>query len=176
MHESLIKRWNATVPSYGIVYVLGDVGFAKGDLIKSVLSRMNGTKILILGNHDGSVGKMYDSGFTLVLNGTTLYLGNHRLELTHCPPRGVWRENTAGMRGSDGTENWHGERRHHKFSKQYDPNSFWLHGHTHKKPTERTLNRMFDVGIDANHYTPVSMGTIESWIALMSKSNGQKPE
>ncbi len=50
MDEELVKRWNETVRPNDKVYHLGDVTISKKALI--TLGRLNGTKILIKGNHD----------------------------------------------------------------------------------------------------------------------------
>lgn len=49
MDEMMVKRWNETVSPSDIVYHLGDVYFGEGH---KHLSRLNGKKRLILGNHD----------------------------------------------------------------------------------------------------------------------------
>lgn len=53
MNEELIKRWNDKVKSGDLVYCLGDM-FWKGDcdFIQTTLKRLNGSIILIKGNHD----------------------------------------------------------------------------------------------------------------------------
>ena len=50
MDEELIRRWNTTVGTDDTVYVLGDFG-ADG-YESEILSRLNGRKILVKGNHD----------------------------------------------------------------------------------------------------------------------------
>ncbi len=52
--EDLIRRWNAVVGADDLVYHLGDfsLGLADVDAVKTIFSRLNGRKILILGNHD----------------------------------------------------------------------------------------------------------------------------
>ncbi len=54
MDNELIRRWNAVVGVGDIVYHLGDFAFGLGDeeAIKNVFSRLNGRKVLVLGNHD----------------------------------------------------------------------------------------------------------------------------
>lgn len=47
--ELMVENWNKTVKDNDIVYHLGDVYFGQGH---SVLSRLKGSKRLILGNHD----------------------------------------------------------------------------------------------------------------------------
>lgn len=49
MNENLIKHWNTNVSDEDTIYHLGDFAFNKA---KDILTRLNGTKIFILGNHD----------------------------------------------------------------------------------------------------------------------------
>ena len=51
MDEYLIEQWNNTVSPSDTVYCLGDMSY-KQFTLESVLPRMNGEKILIVGNHD----------------------------------------------------------------------------------------------------------------------------
>lgn len=51
MHEIMITRWNSVVKPQDKVYHLGDVAMNKQALI-NVLPKLNGKKILIMGNHD----------------------------------------------------------------------------------------------------------------------------
>ena len=50
MDEALIERWNSVVGPGDKVYHLGDVAIPKRGL--KCLERLNGTKVLIRGNHD----------------------------------------------------------------------------------------------------------------------------
>ena len=52
MNEYIITKWNSVVTKNDIVYHLGDVGFGTREELKNLVSRLNGTKILIRGNHD----------------------------------------------------------------------------------------------------------------------------
>lgn len=52
MNEYIIQKWNETVNSEDVVYHLGDVGFGNNEQLKSLVSRLNGSKILLIGNHD----------------------------------------------------------------------------------------------------------------------------
>ena len=49
MNEYMVYKWNSTVSSGDKVYLLGDVSMGS-DL--SIIDRLNGTKVLIKGNHD----------------------------------------------------------------------------------------------------------------------------
>lgn len=48
----LIKRWNSVVNKNDKVYHLGDIGLSNFPYIKRVFEALNGTKVLIKGNHD----------------------------------------------------------------------------------------------------------------------------
>ena len=165
MCESLIKRFNATVREEDVTYFVGDMGFGT-DKMRSVIERLNGTKILILGNHDKKRQAMMNAGFDAVLHAASMYISGELVTITHCPLRGVYREDTSDMNGSDGTESWHKEHKHIQFSIE-DTGQFHLHGHIHSPNSGKStkiLGRQYDVGIPANNYLPVSISTIESWI------------
>jgi calcineurin-like phosphoesterase family protein len=166
MHSSLIKRYNSAVPESGICYFLGDVGLCGGDVIRDVITKLNGTKVLILGNHDKKMNAMYGYGFNVVLNSASLVISNELVTMTHCPLIGIPRENTSSMKGCTGIENWHGEGRHPHFSIENN-GQFHLHGHIHSPnggKSQKIAGRQYDVGVVANNYTPVSISQIESWI------------
>lgn len=48
----LIQRWNNVVNKEDKVYHLGDVGFTNFPHVKRIFDALNGTKVLIKGNHD----------------------------------------------------------------------------------------------------------------------------
>lgn len=56
MNEKFVENHNRNVSKDDIVYFLGDVIFSKSSVLelkmKDTVGRMNGEKILILGNHD----------------------------------------------------------------------------------------------------------------------------
>lgn len=56
MDEALIANWNAVVQPESIIYHLGDFAFGLQDAgrVRSIFDRLQGRKILILGNHDYS--------------------------------------------------------------------------------------------------------------------------
>lgn len=167
MHEVLIKRYNGQITEDGICYHLGDVGMASVSTVKSVIDRLNGTKILVLGNHDGNLNRMYNCGFDAVMYSSELYIAGERVTLTHCPLRGVFREDATQMHGYVEGDNWHKESKHIRFSTD-DTGQFHLHGHTHCGPANDKpvkTDRQWDVGAPGNNYTPVSFSAVESWIA-----------
>lgn len=52
MNHYIENKWNSIVTPNDIVYHLGDVGFGSTEELKVMINRLNGTKILIKGNHD----------------------------------------------------------------------------------------------------------------------------
>ncbi|HEY8365681.1 MAG TPA: hypothetical protein VIL57_00910 [Bacteroidia bacterium] len=173
MHKVLINNYNSTVTENDVCYFLGDVGLCKPSTMRPIIEQLKGTKILILGNHDGGVNAMYECGFDLVINAATIYIANERVTLSHCPLRGIPRENTEGMRGRKEGENWHGESRHQHYSINNE-GQFHLHGHIHSPnsgKSKKILDKQYDIGVVANKYRPVSVSQIESWISLYKQQN-----
>jgi calcineurin-like phosphoesterase family protein len=170
MHQVLINNYNSTVGTQDICYFLGDVGFTNSDTIKSVIDQLYGTKVLIRGNHDNKGHQFYHKcGFDVVLNSASIMVAKNVVTMSHCPLYGVYREDMTMMDRIDKIENWHGETKNYKKGFSL-PNfgQFHLHGHIHSPnggKSTKTLGKQYDVGVDANKYTPVSKSVIESWIA-----------
>ena len=173
MSKGLIRRWNSVVRDIDIVYHLGDIGFFKGDTavdeMYKIISQLNGTKIALRGNHDKGYQTILKYGFDAVVHNFTMEIAGEMVTVSHYPLLDVFREDVSGMRGYRGvaTDNWHGETKHRERAVR-DFGQFHLHGHTHCGPANgkpvRT-DRQFDVGCPGNNYAPVSLSTIESWIA-----------
>ena len=166
MHRVLVNNFNATVPADGITYFLGDIGMCSFDLAKSIIDQMNGTKILILGNHDGNMNRMYRMGFDAIMNNCSMMIAGELVTMSHCPLTGVFREDTEGMSGAVEGENWHGEEKNKRFSVE-DTGQYHLHGHLHLHKDKGKVKdgRQWDIGVVGNNYTPVSISAIESWIS-----------
>jgi len=94
--EHLIQQWNKIVSPLDKVYHLGDVGFKSFSRLGLTLERLNGTKVLIKGNHDGFKLSQYAQYFKDIR-------GSHQLDkfiLTHIPihPQSLsrWKANIHG--------------------------------------------------------------------------------
>jgi calcineurin-like phosphoesterase family protein len=174
MHRVLVNNYNAQVPKDGVCYFLGDIGLSSSEKAKQIISQLNGVKIAIKGNHDKGDQALYDIGFDVVMNIAILYIAGERVTLSHCPLRGVFREDVTGMRNTVEGELWHGESRHKPYSVE-DEGQFHLHGHIHSGPANKKLHidgRQMDVGVPANKYRPVHISAIESWIAQTKMKGG----
>lgn len=174
MHETLIKNFNKMVPNHGITYFLGDMGLCTHGLLKTVIDQLNGIKVLVRGNHDGGMYSMYNAGFDVVTDKAQITIGKNIITMTHCPLKGVFREDTTNMRGAKEGENWHKEHRHKDRYSIEDFGQFHLHGHIHAGPANGKPvldGRQMDVGVPGNNYKPVTLSQVESWIA---KYNAEK--
>lgn len=109
MDEFIVKRWNSVVSRGDKVYHLGDVGHGKNrqslDRLGSLLKRLNGSKRLIMGNHDERDVKFYRGHFTKVLS-YRLFTerGREALVCTHIPLH----PGCLGGKYKGGTLNVHG--------------------------------------------------------------------
>ena len=68
MHSELVKNFNKQVPVDGLTYFLGDMVTHSASLAKTVIDQLNGTKILIVGNHDKNYESCYNAGFDAVMH------------------------------------------------------------------------------------------------------------
>lgn len=127
MNETLIANYNSKVSPKDTVYHLGDFGYRT-----DIASRLNGTKYLIIGNHDWPVIKKLEPYFEWVKDTHQLRLHNKRkIWLAHYPHR-AW---PSAYRGS-----------YHFF------------GHVHGRLPD--AGRSCDVGVDAWNYFPVHLNEL----------------
>lgn len=80
MNEFMIEKWNSKVDKDDLVIHLGDFSFSDKEKIKEIRKRLNGTIILIKGNHDK---KIKDCGFIIVEG----FIQTGNLILSHRPFR-----------------------------------------------------------------------------------------
>ena len=85
--EILIANWNSVVAPDDIVYMLGDFTLTrKKDLIKSIVDRLNGKIVLVMGNHDTLKPKDYiELGFVTAIRKPIMVEPN--VILMHEPPK-----------------------------------------------------------------------------------------
>lgn len=85
MNEHIIKQWNSVVKKDDTVYHLGDFALKSDqEMITDLVKRLNGSIILILGNHDKfGKQKFLDCGFKNVHKQLTIgkYILTHRPKL-----------------------------------------------------------------------------------------------
>lgn len=142
MNEAIVNNWNSVVKANDIVYILGDVMMNKDvNAVKKYIDRLNGSKVLIVGNHDYFKKRYLAAGYDFFLyikSYEELEYNKQRFILMHYP-----------------IMDWN-----HMFR-----GSYMLHGHMHNKAVYNYQNRQngvkrYDVGVDANNFAPVSIDDI----------------
>jgi calcineurin-like phosphoesterase family protein len=78
MEDELVKRHNALVSTHDKVIYVGDVFFCDQMEASRILKRLNGYKILVLGNHDLKANAMYKIGFDFVVQSMQIRVGKNR--------------------------------------------------------------------------------------------------
>jgi calcineurin-like phosphoesterase family protein len=131
MEKNLISNYNSVVGLDDEVYFLGDLTFLKNrNIIKSLLSKLNGQKHLILGNHDYLNPFGYvECGFLTVHTCLIIDTEIGKIGLTHDPA--ITNVNT---------------------------NIPWLCGHVHNLFT--SIGSVVNVGVDVCDYCPISIDQI----------------
>jgi len=79
--EYIIAQWNQVVQKRDVTYILGDVTMEKTDSYP-LLDRLNGTKRVVLGNHDKPKHVAELLKYVETVSGMEKYKG---IFLTHCP-------------------------------------------------------------------------------------------
>jgi calcineurin-like phosphoesterase family protein len=162
MDGDLVLRWNLTVGPDDEVWVLGDVAMGKLDESLLYVGLLNGTKHLVIGNHDRpfrcegtkyvhAIQPYLEAGFVDVFDRDaqiTLQVGEFEVLASHFPysepPLGGREDKFASVRPTD-----HGMR--------------LVHAHRHGK--YRREGRMVDVGVDAWGGYPVSFDRVAELFA-----------
>lgn len=150
MNEALISNWNSVVNEHDTVYHLGDFSFSDDKVdIQAILKRLKGHIKLVFGNHDNP--KDFGSNIE-IFQYHKLRINHRRYILFHYP-----------------IEDWDG--RFHDV--------VHLHGHVHSGPNigERTSHHQsykiiegrYDVGVDNNNFTPISLEEINQKFPLRGK-------
>lgn len=130
MHRNIIVNFNKQVPKDGLTYFLGDIVIGSTEQAKEIIDQLNGTKVIVMGNHDKGVQSLYNCGFDVVLHNAMIMIQKQHVTMSHCPLRGLFREDTSNMKGHSQGELWHGEKRSPDFSIE-NYGQFHLHGHIH---------------------------------------------
>lgn len=134
MNRGLIDRWNSVVDKDDTVYVLGDFAYKSKTPARQYLTRLNGTKHLVKGNHDSL--DTIRAPWASVNNLLEVTVDGVRLCLCHYGMR-VWPRSRKGA--------------HH------------LYGHSHGRlPGFRQLSGggCLDVGVDCFDYYPAALPDI----------------
>lgn len=157
MNETFIYNWNKVVPSDGLTFVLGDIGFCDKSSIVDIFTRLNGRKILIRGNHDSNYSEnillsifdeIHDLLYVRIQDNITLkYV---YMVLCHYP-----------------LLDWQGSFK----------GSWQLFGHLHTRDLiefttlkTRLFASQYDVGVDNNNFEPISFHNLKDIMRIQSEN------
>lgn len=142
MNEAMIDRWNQVVKPEDTVYHLGDFTLGGYEQFKKIIYRLNGSIILLVGDHDDrwirgyykslSINEKFrvDSSGMITLEFST---GKRPLLVVMCHyAMRVWKKSHYG--------------------------SIHLYGHSHGNLWG--FGRSMDVGVDTNNYYPYNLSKI----------------
>ncbi len=87
-NQTMINNWNKVVTPEDKVYHFGDFAYDKSLLTKDFVSQLNGSIILIRGNHDTSSPKLLKSLFTEVYDSLLLKYKDQTFFCNHFPSNG----------------------------------------------------------------------------------------
>lgn len=128
MNEALVENWNSVVKQGDKVYHLGDVFFGPKDEFKKLWPKLNGSKRLIVGNHD-DIKFLSSGGFFQKVSMWRVF-SEFGLLLTHTP------QHQSALTGKrNGLLN--------------------VHGHIHQNPSPDGPYKC--VCVEQTNYTPVNL-------------------
>lgn len=139
MHEVIKRNWNDKVKAEDTVYILGDLGLYHANEIADFINSLNGTKILIKGNHDrwnlkGS--RWLRRAFADIRSYMVIRDGDDHVVLFHYP-----------------IEQWDG----------YYDGYYHIHGHTHGDRNLTVIPRRFEVCVELTDYTPMTLEELKNF-------------
>lgn len=177
MTLKLIRNWNKVVKENDLVYVLGDFSmYLTKPQLREIVSKLNGTKILVRGNHDMSPSEMLNIGFHAVVENAEIVIAGERVLLSHYPYKRPWYFTLF----YDILHKINSRKffRPRKFVKQLKDKGMWLlHGHTHSKTKVVYKGKnMIHVGVDAWDFTPVCIQRIGQIITEIKNGKYKEQE
>jgi calcineurin-like phosphoesterase family protein len=148
MNETMIENWNKTVKPQDKVYHLGDVIFGSKIEFDGILSRLNGKKRLILGNHDHGKEKQLAPYFKEMSSSRQFVKDDFKCVLSHLPL-------------------------HHQCIKRFG--NFCVHGHCHSNIITKIRQGLGEriqeadkhyknVCVEQTNYTPINLDEIKQRI------------
>lgn len=152
MNEALIQNYNSVVGKNDTCLWFGDSLFCGVEKAKAILSRLNGNRSLILGNHDWrqkylKQRRAAEFGFTEIGGNSSMEIAGQKVMLSHFPYWG----------GGDKTE-----VDRYEDARLKDEGLWLLHGHVHR--AWKVRGRQINVGVDVWDYKPVHIDEIAKLI------------
>lgn len=136
MNAIMIANWNLTVKPEDTIYHIGDFAMGDRSLIPDIIKQLNGTIVLLKGNHDlrnsGDVNKYLAACVSSIYDSTIIRIEDKLLYMTHIP--------------------------NFEF-KSIDPDiDYHICGHVHESWTRQ--GNILNAGVDVHGFKPVSLQTL----------------
>ena len=150
MDEEIIRRWNSKVQPEDHTYILGDFAFCNAEKAESHLRRLNGSKTLIIGNHDAKLIKDvgFCSEFIAIHDYHSIKMNEVKIIMFHYPIA-EWDQMHRG--------------------------AVHFHGHLHGEVSGMEAYRCLDVGMDNHDCYPIKLETaVNKALRGQIKSHHQK--
>jgi len=138
MNEYMIDRWNAMVTNDDVVIHLGDFALCNFYAAQEILNQLNGYKVLVRGNHDGTIKYMRNMGWNEVVD----FIDEDEIFIIHDPNKLTLHTLPIG-------QFTHRER--------YDNCKYFLHGHTHNRVGPTLLTKAINCCVELHDYTPKTL-------------------
>ena len=132
MNEVMIERWNSRVKRGDLVRHMGDFSLGRKEETEKVLRRLNGSLLLVKGNHDKTAIQLKHM-FEAVKDLHEVRIDSQKIVLCHYAMR-IW---NASFHDS-----WH------------------LYGHSHGFLSHDMLSLSMDVGVDCTDFYPISFDEV----------------
>ncbi len=137
--DGMVAIWNAVVRPNDVVWHLGDFSLGPRGMAERLFRRLNGTKHLVRGNHDGD-DVVKGCAWASVQDMASFKADGTRLILCHYP--------MVSWRGSSHNRDGHVA-------------SIMAHGHVHGTPRDSRMPwsdpALIDVGVDMRAFAPLSV-------------------
>lgn len=160
MNDSLITMYNQVVGETDTCIWVGDAFLTSYDKSDEILSHLNGKKILVRGNHDGSISRMLKLGFDIVCENIFVWICGKSVRISHYP---YW-DSQSDKRQIEEL----GQDRIEQLKQKYPQRrkgEILIHGHIHGG--RRFFQNMINVGVDAWNYRPVRWSEVENEVRKM---------
>jgi calcineurin-like phosphoesterase family protein len=141
MDSEILRRWNDKVSQEDTVYVVGDFALGTNAKAKEWLSKANGRKVLIIGNHDNHPNAMREMGFDEVHYELIVEVKDEKWLLSHYP------KNDDLLEGVDRL----------------------IHGHKHSGDTHS--GKCLNICVDLHNFEPISEDKIYELYPSHSREN-----
>lgn len=144
MNECMLENWNSVVKQGDIVYHLGDVFMGDKEDFKKLWPKFNGSKRLIVGNHD-DIKFLSSGGFFAKVQMWRMF-PEFGLMFSHVPlhDSGLLRQTDRTKVWPDGCETL-----------------LNVHGHIHQHDSPEGPYR--NVSVEKINYTPVNIEELRKW-------------